>query len=455
MKMNQMMQRASLLLPLIGLTCSSAFAIDTRFENDASLPIVYLNVAVKAGAANDLQGESGVTNFVGEMMLRGTKTRSKAQIDEALDQLGATLAVETRSEALIFRGRVISSKLAEYMEILQDIISNPSFPKKEVKKLKAEVSSQILEQRGRDNSLGKVLWEAFLFEGHPYGKPILGKTKEIDRLKRDDLTRHYSNLFQDRNMLVVGSGDAEVSFVKSWADRLAEKRPNSGAENAIRISDAPRPGNQKRVRFINKPDRTQTQLYFGQVGVRMTDPNFFPLYLSNHVLGGGSFSARLMTEVRVKRGWSYGAYSYFRHGIRPRSWQAYTFPATKDTPDAITLIDGMLRDYKEKGITEEEFQFAKASLINSAGFTFNTPAKRVENILLEKTLDLPDGFMKSYASHLEPVTREQANNAVKTFINPDQMNILVLGTEKDLKSKVATALKVPEASIEVVPYSKE
>lgn len=455
MKMTKMISPASVLISLLGFTCSNAFAIDTRFETDASLPIVYLNVAVKAGASNDLPGESGVTNFVGEMMLRGTKTRSKAEIDKALDQLGATLAVETRAEALIFRGRVISSKLAEYMEILQDIIANPSFPEKEVRKLKAEVASQILESRGRDNSLGKVLWEAFLFEGHPYGKPILGKTKEIERLKRTDLTRHYSNLFQDRNLLVVGSGDAEVSFVKAWADRLAENRPDSAGENPIHIAEAPKAGKHKRVRFINKPDRTQTQLFFGQVGLRMTDPNFFPLYLSNHVFGGGSFSARLMTEVRVKRGWSYGAYSYFRFGIRPRSWQAYTFPATKDTPDAITLVDGMLREYKEKGITEEEFQFAKASLINSAGFTFNTPAKRVENILLEKTLDLPDGFMRSYASHLEPITREQANNAVKKFVNPDEMNIMILGTEKDLKAKVATALKVPEATIEVVPYSKE
>lgn len=432
-----------------------ANAIETRFENDPSLPIVYLNVAIKGGSANDPTGQSGIGNFVGEMMLRGTKTRSKAQIDEALDQLGATLGVETRSEALIFRGRVLSAKLPEYMEIVQDIITNPSFPEKEIKKLKSEITSQLMETRGKDNSLGKIFWESFLFEGHPYGKPILGKTKEIESLKREDLIQQYENLFQNRNLLVIGSGNAQHSFIDSWAKQLAEKRPNSSGENPIRTAEPPLSSNQRIVRFIDKPDRTQTQLYFGQIGLKLTDPDYFSVYLANHIFGGGSFSARMMVEVRVKRGWSYGAYSFFRHGIRPRSWQAYTFPATKDTPGSITLIDSMIRDFREKGITAEEYAFGRDSLINSAGFTFNTPAKRVENLLLEKTLGLPDGFMKSYAQNLAKTTPEGVNASVKRFLKPDQMKIMVLGTAKDLKPKVAKSLNIPEKDIEVVPYTKE
>jgi zinc protease len=437
------------------LTISSAFALDTRFEADSSLPVVYLNVAVKAGAANDLPGQSGIANFVGEMMLRGTKTRSKTQIDEELDLLGASLAVEVRAEAIIFRGRVLSSKLAEYMELVQDIVTNPSFPEKEMKKLKAEISSEIVETRGKDSSVAKVFWDGFLFEGHPYGKPILGKIHDIENLKRDDLVRHYAHLFQDRNLLVVGSGDSESSFVESWAKRIAEKRPNSEGANPIHTAPIPKKWKNRRVLFVDKAERTQTQVYFGQMGLRMTDPNFFPIYLSNHVFGGGSFSARLMTEVRVKRGWSYGAYSYFRHGIQPRSFQAYTFPATKDTASALSLIDTMLHDWKMKGITQAEFDFAKASLINSSGFTYNTPAKRVENILLEKTLGMPDGFMKTFAEHLQKVTLAEANAAVKEFLDPDSMSVLVLGTAKDLKQKVADSLKVPSDEVRVVPYTKE
>jgi zinc protease len=277
----------------------------------------------------------------------------------------------------------------------------------------------------------------------------------VEKLKREDLVRHYANLFQDRNLLVVGSGDSEASFVEAWAKRIAEKRPDSEGENPIKVSPPPKQWEKRRILFVDKPDRTQTQVYFGQVGVRMTDSNFFPLYLANHVFGGGSFSARLMTEVRVKRGWSYGAYSYFRHGIRPRSFQAYTFPATKDTPGAIALVDQMLHDWQSKGVTADEYEFAKASLINSAGFTYNTPAKRVENILLEKTLEMPDGFMRSFADHLAKVSLAETNSSVRDFLKPDAMSVLVLGTAKDLKTKVAEALKVPADEVKVVPFTKE
>ncbi len=443
------------LIALTSLITLNASAIETRFENDSSLPIVYLNIAIKGGSSNDPKGESGIGNFVGEMMMRGTKTRSKAQIDEALDQLGATLSVEARSEALIFRGRVLSSKITDYMEIVQDIVTNPTFPEKEIKKLKTEITSAILETRGKDSGLGKVFWEGFLFDGHPYGKPILGKTKEIEKISRASILKHYQNLFQDRNLLVIGSGDTENSFVETWAKRIAEKLPNTAGENPIHTAEAPKDSAKRLVRFIDKPDRTQTQLYFGQVGLRLTDPDFFSVYLANHVFGGGSFSARMMVEVRVKRGWSYGAHSYFRHGIRPRSWQAYTFPATKDTPNAITLVDTMIRAFREKGITQEEYTFARESLINSAGFAYNTPGKRVENLLLEKTLNLPDGFMKTYAENLAKTTPAGVNAAVKKYLKPDQMKVMVLGTAKDLKPKVAASLKISENEIEVVPYTKE
>lgn len=433
----------------------SASAVEVKFEPDTSIPMVYLNVAVKAGGAHDPKGAYGISNFMGEMLLRGTNSRTKEQIDLALDQIGAILEVETRSEALIFRGSVLSAKLPDFMEILNDILTNPKFPESEIQKLKREIVSQILLERGRDNALARSRWDRFLFADHPYGKPLLGTVRDIEKLTRASIVDHYNRFIQDRNLLVVGAGDAEESFVKSWADRLAEKRPDSKGENPIRVVDAPVPPKSRRLQLIDKPERTQTQIYIGQIGVRMTDDDFFPLYLGNHAYGGGSFSARLMVEIRVKRGWSYGAYSYFRHGLRPRSWQTYFFPATKDTPDALAKGLEMISELKEKGITKEEFEFAKQSLVNSSGFMYNTPKKRVENILLERTLNLPDGFMKSYGPALAKVSHDEVNQALKSYLAPESLSILVLGTAKDLKAKLAEKSGVPEKEITVVPYSQE
>lgn len=453
--MNQSKVLVGILLSLIAFAPSGARALDVDFENDASIPLVHLNVAIKAGAAHDPIGQSGISNFMGEMLLRGTTGRSKEKLDRDLDQIGASVEVEVRAEALILRTSVLSSKLPEFLEIMTDILAQPSFRESEIRKLKTEIISGIMEEQGRDSSLARTRWDRFLFEGHPYGKPILGKIRDIERLSRVQILEHYHRFFQDRLLLVVGSGDSEASFIESWSKRVAEKAPNRVTTFPVELVPEPKAPARKRVEIVDKPERTQTQVYAGQIGVRMTDDDFFPLYLGNHAFGGGSFSARLMTEIRVKKGWSYGANSYFRHGRRPRSWQMFYFPAAKDTPDALATGLRMIEDLKKNGLSAEEFQFAQSSLVNSAGFMYNTPAKRVENTLLERTLDLPRGFMKTYGEKLGAVTLPRVNAALKAYLQPDRLSILVLGTAKQLREGVAKAAGVDPKDVQVVGFKKE
>lgn len=448
--------KVTLCLLLVGsFVSASAHAIEVKFERDTTIPMVYLNVAIKAGAAHDPKGQSGASNFMGQMLRRGTLHKSKNEIDLAFDQIGAQLEVETRSEALILRGATLSKKLPEFLNLLRELITEANFPESEIIKLKREVVSKILEERGKDGALARTKWEEFLFTGHPYGNPVKGTIGDIEKLKRRDIVQQYDRFFQDQHILVVGSGDSESALIDTWAKGISEKRPNRKRKDDIQMVSAPSIHTKRRVEILDKPERTQTQVFIGQNGVRMTDPEYFPLYLGNHAFGGGSFSAKLMVEIRVKRGWSYSAYSYFRQGLQPRSWQTFYFPATKDTPEAIALGLQLITDLKENGITKDDYEFAKASLVNSSGFMFNTPQKRVENILLERTLQLPDGFMKSYGKKLEEVSWSEVNASFKKFLKPEALSILVLGTAKEIKTKIAKATNVPENEILVVPFNQD
>ena len=142
-------------------------------------------------------------------------------------------------------------------------------------------------------------------------------------------------------------------------------------------------------------------------------------------------------------------------GTVPRSWTTHLFPATKDTPSALGLTYQMLRDFHDHGITQAEFDFARGSLINNSGFDYDTPAKRVENKLLERTLDLPDGFMKTYADHLSKLQLTQVNDAVKHFVDPDHMTTVVVATASQVKDDLAKAVGVPADQVAVVPYAAE
>src|SRR3954453_11556481 len=115
------MKKFLLVLSFLAIVQAAKAAVESAVEQDSRLPLVYLNVAIKAGAVSDPQGESGITNFMGEMLLRGTRLRKKEQIDLEFDQMGARLDVDTRGESMIFRGAVLSSQLDRYLKLVTEI----------------------------------------------------------------------------------------------------------------------------------------------------------------------------------------------------------------------------------------------------------------------------------------------------------------------------------------------
>ncbi len=432
-------------------------AIETAFEQDPSLPIVYLNIAIQSGSVSDPPGQAGLTNFMGEMLLRGTSSQTKKQIDLALDQMGASLEVETRLEAMIFRGAVLSSQLKPFLELLHEILCRPSFTGREIKKLKAEITSLLQEELGHDHSLTYRKFNHFLFQDHPYGKSILGQISELQQLTHTSLLSHYESLIKSSLILVLATGDTSLEQISGWSQQLEKtlsSRRTAESTPSVKLQ-TPQDSNHRRLLLIDKPDRTQTQIYGGQIGVHLTDPDYFPLYIGNHAFGGPSFSAILMTQIRVKRGWSYGANSSFRFGTQPRSWSFHLFPAEKNTPQALEYTLHLIENLKEKGITAAQFEFAKESLIKSSGFMYNTPRLRIENKLLEKTLNLPQGFMQSYATELKKIQLSQVNAALKKFLKPDQMAIAVLGTAKNLTESLTRSTQLSPDKIQVVSYTSD
>lgn len=428
-------------------------AAELQFEADDTLPLVYLNIVVRGGAVEDPTGKSGLTNFMGEMLLRGTKLRSKEQLDQALDQMGAQFEEETRGEAVIFRGAVLSHQLERFLPLVNEILTQPAFPEDELKKLKSELISALLEEQGRDQALAGRHFDEFLFPGHPYGKSVMGKVKDIESMTSQDVRRQYDAQIRNGRMTILASGDSgALGRLQVWAKALEESRP--GKEDAPRVQ-APKAPIGRRLVIVDKPERTQTQILGGQIGFKMDEPDFFDFYVANFVFGGGSFHARLMSEIRTKRGWSYGANASLKFSRQPRSWRFYLFPAAKDTPAALETVLKMVEEWRDRGVTPQELDFAKTSLINGAGFLLNTPRKRIENRIQEITLDLPEGFMKSYASRVAQVTLESANASIRNHIQPDQLSVLVLGTAKDLKEPLAKAAGVPVEQVQVIDYRQD
>jgi len=437
---------------LFSLTTAKAFEVS--FEEDATLPMVDLDLAIRGGSVNDPKDLQGLSSFMGRMLLRGTQARTKEQIHQALDQIGGKLYIDTRAEMLVIRGSVLSAHVDDYLSILKEVITQPSFPAIEIEKLRSETISEILDEMSQDSSLSQFHFNRFFFGSHPFSYATYGTQKSVQKFNASQLKNQYELLFQDRNMIILGSGDTSSDRIIKWATQVSKLRPNVGKVEAYSMN-APTFPPQLRMAFVDKPDRTQVQFRIGHKGVLFSSDEYFSLNLANTVFGGSTFATRLMKEIRVKTGWSYGAGSNFRFGTQPRSWTISTEVANKDAPAALEKILAMFREFQQNGITPEEFQYAKNVIVRNSGFTYNSPKKRSENKLYESIFRLPDGFMKSYGPQTEKLTLEQVNAAIRKFFDPNQLAIVLLGTEKLSKENLVKAAGLQLKDVPTIPYNQE
>jgi zinc protease len=205
--------------------------------------------------------------------------------------------------------------------------------------------------------------------------------------------------------------------------------------------------------FVDKPDRTQTQILIGGLGTHPADDDHLALHVANTVFGG-TFTARLTQEVRAKRGWSYGAYSSLPIDRRRQAFSMWTFPKAEDAAPCIELQLQMLHALRDKGITKKELGWAKKFLVRSHAFALDTASKRVGLLLDSELYGLPPGYYEDYVERVKAVTWEATNAAVAARLPEQDLLLTVVGTAAQIGDTVKGA--IPElASSEVVPFDSE
>jgi len=209
----------------------------------------------------------------------------------------------------------------------------------------------------------------------------------------------------------------------------------------------------RRLVFVDKPERTQTQVLIGSLGTQPHDEDHHALSVANAIFGG-TFTSRLMREVRSKRGWSYGASARLGVDRHRQAFTMWTFPAATDAAACLALELDLLSTFVAKGITTRELSFIKRYLARSYAFEIDTAAKRMHQALDVELLDLPADYYSGYIAHVEGVTLETANGAVSRRLGAKDLLITVVGTASEILEPVRAA--IPElASHEVVPFDRD
>ncbi|EYF03153.1 M16 family metallopeptidase [Chondromyces apiculatus] len=416
-------------------------------ESSRALPLVSAVVAFRSGAGHDPAGREGLARITARMLRRGAEGYTAARIEETTDSLGGELSVDVGFSASSVHLEVIKRSLDPFAGLGATVLSRPTFEVRELERLLREAEAEIIESQDLDQVLCSRAFRRTLFTSHPYGRPSEGTVRTLRTITGDDVRAFYRQHYTRRNAVVAISGDVDQHEAQDLVARILADLPEGTPATDPIPPPLQRPG--RHLVFVDKPERTQAQLIVGSLGTDAHDADHVPLLIANTVLGG-TFSSRLMQEIRVKRGWSYGAYSHVSYDRHRDAFSVGSSPAANDASACLKLTLEMLQAFIERGVTEDEFEFAKRYLIRSHAFDIDTARKRVHQSLVEALLDMPVGYHESYVARLEAATLAEANAAIHTRLSFDNLVLSVVGTHADIGQAIQDVIP-GLSSVEVLP----
>jgi zinc protease len=406
-------------------------------EPSRDLPLVSAVIAFRSGSVHDPEGREGLARFTARMLRRGAVGIEAHEIEERIDELGGELAADATFSATSVHFEVIRRSLEPFADLVQTLLGGPAFPQAELDRLKREAEAELVEARDSDRALASRAFRRTLFAGHPYGRRVAGSIESIRQMTRDDVAGFYARHFTRQNAVVAITGDVDLEEGAELAERLLAGLP---AGEAIADPTPPPPAPRGRhLVIVDKPERTQTQMVVGGLGTHADDPDHVPLLVANTAFGG-TFTSRLMQEVRAKRGWSYGASSRAGFDRQRDAFTMWTAPSATDAAPCLTLELDLLHQWIAEGLRAEELDFVKSYLVRSHAFEIDTARKRVQQKLEAALLDLPEGYFDLYVDRVRAVTLDDANAAVRRRLLEDDLVIAVVCTKGEIGDSLIHAV---------------
>ncbi|MHB1094052.1 M16 family metallopeptidase, partial [Thiobacillus sp.] len=370
------------------------------FVESHELPILDISVDFPAGSARDPGGQAGLAQLTHILLDQGAGGLSDTAIAHRLADVGAILGgVFDRDRAGVTL-RTLSSRTEKdvALDILARVLQQPDFPQAVIKREKQRLIAGIREAEADPGTVADKAFYRALYGTHPYAHDEAGDPAAIAKLTRGDVQTFYRTHYSAPNAVIALMGDISRAEAEAIAARLADGLSGAAVVPALPTPE-PAKANEQRITFPS----TQSHVLVGAVGVARSDPDFFPLYVGNYVLGGGGFDSRLMREVRDKRGYAYSAYSYFMPMMVAGPFQLGLQTKLAQTDAALKVAKDTLRQFIAEGPSEAELKQAKDNLTGGFPLRIDSNRKILEYLSLIGFYKLPLDYLDTWVDKVNAV----------------------------------------------------
>ncbi|CUH75495.1 M16 family metallopeptidase [Tropicibacter naphthalenivorans] len=398
---------------------------------DHSIPFVALELRFKGGASLDLPGKRGATNLMVGLLEEGTGDMDARDFAAAREAIAASLRFDSGDDTVSVSAKFLTETRSEAMALLRAALIEPRFDEVAIERVRQQVLSGILsDSKDPDEIVGDTFY-AKVFGDHPYGSSSSGTVDSVTALTRDDLlAAHRGALAKDR-VYVSAAGDITAEELAALMDALLSDLPEEGLPLPADVEVQTEAG----VTVVPF-DTPQSVALFGHRGMKRDDPDFFVAYVMNQILGGGGFEARLMDEVREKRGLTYGVYSYLVPKDHAELYLGRVASANDRIAEAIEVIRAEWAKMAAEGVTQQELDEAKTYMTGAYPLRFdgNGPIARI--LVGMQMDDLTPEYVTTRNAQIEAVTLEDVKRVAGELLRPEALHFVVVGRPEGLEVPV-------------------
>jgi predicted Zn-dependent peptidase len=395
------------------------------------VPIISFNLIIKAGSVADPAGKEGLASLAAGLLRKGTSKRSADQIASELDFIGGQFNAGATYDYTNGTAEFVKKDIAKGLDLLSDLLLNPTFPQEEVTKLLKQRIDGIKAAKDQAQGVLGTYFAAYLYGNHPYGRPTGGDEKSLAAITRDDIAKFYQTNYTPAGAILAVVGD----FNTAEMERAVTEKFGGWATRTAPAADIPepKPFTGKKLLLVDKPDATQTYFQIGNLGIKRTNPDRVYIEVIN-TLFGGRFTSMLNTELRIKSGLSYGAGSSFSQRKVPGPFVISSFTRNATTEKAVDLALEVLRRLHEKGVTEEELKSAKSYIKGQFPPDIETTDQLASLVAQLEFYGLDENEINSYYAKIDSMTLADAQRIIKQYFPLDNLVFVMIGKADEIQN---------------------
>jgi zinc protease len=402
--------------------------ISVWLVEERTVPFTALEIRFKGGTSLDPEGKRGAINLMTGLLEEGAGDLDAQAFAAAAEALAARFRFNSHADALTVSASVLTENRDEALALLRLALVETRFDEDAVERVRAQVLSNIRSNATDPNQIASEHFDRIAYGDHPYGSSDSGTVESVSALTRDDLIEAKDRVMARDRIYVAAVGDIGAEELLPLVDRLLEGLPAEGAPMPVQ-ADLGFDGGVHVVPF----DTPQSVVAFGQQGLERFDPDFFPAFVLNQVLGEQGLTSRLMLEVRERRGLTYGIGSY----LAPRDFAPVLLGRFSSANERVAEgVDVVRAEWARAmdGVTEDELEKAKTYLTGSYPLRFDGNATVAGILVGMQSQGLPASYVETRNDEIEAVTLEDVRRVASRLLDPEALTFVVVGRPEGIEA---------------------